>query len=65
MSREIIFELMMMKGFRNEGKLYLVSEVIKSWDLGVATMKKGEICRLTCRSEYAYGEKGSPPKNSS
>ncbi|KAB7503024.1 Peptidyl-prolyl cis-trans isomerase FKBP4 [Armadillidium nasatum] len=37
-------------------------EVIKSWDLGVATMKKGEICRLTCRSEYAYGEKGSPPK---
>ncbi|KAK8737213.1 hypothetical protein OTU49_004388 [Cherax quadricarinatus] len=37
-------------------------EVIKSWDLGVATMKKGEIARLTCKSEYAYGEKGSPPK---
>lgn len=36
--------------------------VIKSWDLGVATMKKGEICRLTCRSDYAYGANGSPPK---
>ncbi|XP_021378108.1 peptidyl-prolyl cis-trans isomerase FKBP5-like isoform X3 [Mizuhopecten yessoensis] len=36
--------------------------VIKSWDLGVATMKKGEICRLTCRGDYAYGENGSPPK---
>ena len=37
-------------------------EVIKGWDLGVATMKKGEIARLTCKSEYAYGEVGSPTK---
>lgn len=37
-------------------------EVIKGWDLGVATMKKGEICDLTCRADYAYGEAGSPPK---
>lgn len=37
-------------------------QVIKAWDLGVATMKKGELARLTCRSEYAYGEAGSPPK---
>lgn len=37
-------------------------EVIKAWDLGVATMKKGEIAKFTCRSEYAYGERGSPPK---
>lgn len=36
--------------------------VIKAWDLGVATMKRGEICRLTCGSDYAYGEQGSPPK---
>lgn len=40
----------------------LAGEVIKAWDLGVATMKKGEIARFTCRSEYAYGERGSPPK---
>uniref|UniRef100_A0A0P4WFD0 peptidylprolyl isomerase n=1 Tax=Scylla olivacea TaxID=85551 RepID=A0A0P4WFD0_SCYOL len=37
-------------------------EVIKAWDLGVASMKKGELARLTCRSDYAYGEQGSPPK---
>ena len=36
--------------------------VIKAWDVGVATLKKGEKCLLTCRPEYAYGEDGSPPK---
>lgn len=36
--------------------------VIKAWDLGVATMKKGELARLTCKPEYAYGTNGSPPK---
>ncbi|VDN28128.1 unnamed protein product [Gongylonema pulchrum] len=37
-------------------------QVIKGWDLGVATMKKGEKCLLTCRAGYAYGDGGSPPK---
>ncbi|XP_050688698.1 peptidyl-prolyl cis-trans isomerase FKBP4-like [Eriocheir sinensis] len=37
-------------------------EVIKGWDLGVGSMKKGEIARLTCKSDYAYGEVGNPPK---
>lgn len=36
-------------------------QVIKAWDLGVASMKRGEKCILTCRSDYAYGEHGSPP----
>ncbi|XP_017877085.1 FK506-binding protein 59 isoform X2 [Ceratina calcarata] len=36
--------------------------VIKAWDIGVATMKKGEVAILTCAPEYAYGETGSPPK---
>ncbi|KAG5876264.1 hypothetical protein JTB14_013001 [Gonioctena quinquepunctata] len=35
--------------------------VIKAWDIGVATMKKGERAMLTCAPEYAYGESGSPP----
>lgn len=35
--------------------------VIKAWDIGVATMKKGEIAMLTCAPDYAYGAKGSPP----
>ena len=39
-----------------------VGEVIKGWDEGVATMKKGEKSILTCAPEYAYGVTGSPPK---
>jgi peptidylprolyl isomerase len=37
-------------------------QVIKGWDEGVATMKKGEKAILRCRSDYAYGDSGSPPK---
>ena len=36
-------------------------QVIKGWDVGVATMTKGEKCILTCRPENAYGKDGSPP----
>ncbi|KAM3869918.1 peptidyl-prolyl cis-trans isomerase FKBP4 [Diretmus argenteus] len=37
-------------------------QVIKAWDMGVATMKVGELSQLICKSEYAYGSAGSPPK---
>ncbi|XP_054631220.1 peptidyl-prolyl cis-trans isomerase FKBP4 [Dunckerocampus dactyliophorus] len=37
-------------------------QVIKAWDIGVATMKEGELCQLICKPEYAYGCAGSPPK---
>lgn len=37
-------------------------QVIKAWDIGVATMKQGELCQLICTPEYAYGSAGSPPK---
>ncbi|XP_072929411.1 FK506-binding protein 59 [Epargyreus clarus] len=36
--------------------------VIRAWDIGVATMRKGEVCVLTCAPGYAYGSTGSPPK---
>lgn len=36
-------------------------QVIKAWDLCVASMKRGEICEVTCAAEYAYGKLGSPP----
>ena len=41
-------------------------QVIKGWDLGVATMKKGEKALLTCKPEYAYGSQatGNIPANS-
>lgn len=37
-------------------------QVIKGWDQGVATMRKGEKAILQCLPEYAYGANGSPPK---
>lgn len=37
-------------------------QVIKAWDIGVATMKVGELIQLICKPEYAYGAAGSPPK---
>ncbi|XP_056137828.1 peptidyl-prolyl cis-trans isomerase FKBP4 [Lampris incognitus] len=37
-------------------------QVIKAWDVGIATMKVGELCQLICKPEYAYGSAGSPPK---
>jgi peptidylprolyl isomerase len=38
-----------------------VGQVIKGWDVGICTMKLGELCMLRCRSDYAYGPGGSPP----
>lgn len=45
----------------NQSSLSL-GQVIKAWDVGVATMKVGELCQLSCKPEYAYGSAGSPPK---
>jgi len=36
--------------------------VIKGWDLGFAKMRKGERAVLTIKSDYGYGDAGSPPK---
>jgi peptidylprolyl isomerase len=36
-------------------------DVIKGWDLGFASMKKGEKAVLEMDSEYGYGDSGSPP----
>lgn len=36
-------------------------QVIKGWDVGVATMKVGEKCILRCLPDYAYGAQGHPP----
>ncbi|KAM0875489.1 hypothetical protein ACQ4PT_036769 [Festuca glaucescens] len=39
----------------------MASEVIKGWDLGIKTMKKGESVVFTIPPELAYGEASSPP----
>ncbi|XP_023148065.1 peptidyl-prolyl cis-trans isomerase Fkbp12-like [Amphiprion ocellaris] len=36
-------------------------EVIRGWDEGVARMSCGELARLTCSPDYAYGARGYPP----
>jgi peptidylprolyl isomerase len=36
-------------------------QVIKAWDAAFAGMKIGEVATITCKSEYAYGERGSGP----
>ncbi|WCJ37930.1 Peptidyl-prolyl cis-trans isomerase FKBP65 [Euphorbia peplus] len=36
-------------------------QVIKGWDLGIKTMKKGENAIFTIPAELAYGASGSPP----
>jgi len=38
-----------------------VGEVIKGWDIGMPTMRRGEKAILRARHDYAYGEDGSPP----
>ena len=37
-------------------------QVIRGWDEGFASMKVGEKAMLTIRSDYGYGDHGSPPK---
>ncbi|KAM7501613.1 hypothetical protein LguiB_000517 [Lonicera macranthoides] len=36
-------------------------QVIKGWDVGIKTMKKGEKAIFTIPADLAYGESGSPP----
>lgn len=38
-----------------------LGQVIKGWDVGMATMKKGERAILTISSDYGYGADGYPP----
>ncbi|KAF2296091.1 hypothetical protein GH714_036096 [Hevea brasiliensis] len=35
--------------------------VIQAWDIAMRTMKVGEVAKITCKPEYAYGSAGSPP----
>lgn len=39
-----------------------VGQVIKGWDEGIMTMKVGEKADLVIKSDYGYGDSGSPPK---
>jgi len=36
-------------------------KVIAGWEVGLASMQPGEVCKLTCAPQYGYGAKGIPP----
>jgi peptidylprolyl isomerase len=48
---------------RDKGELFSFTlhqgQVIKGWDIGVATMRSGEKARFRIREDYAYGKDGS------
>eukprot|EP01056_Protomagalhaensia_sp_Gyna25_P005325 Protomagalhaensia_sp_Gyna_25__5324@NODE_66_length_5710_cov_131_847117_g49_i0_p2_GENE_NODE_66_length_5710_cov_131_847117_g49_i0NODE_66_length_5710_cov_131_847117_g49_i0_p2_ORF_typecomplete_len297_score55_88FKBP_C/PF00254_28/1_9e32TPR_19/PF14559_6/0_00072TPR_19/PF14559_6/2_1e09TPR_16/PF13432_6/4_3e06TPR_16/PF13432_6/3_5e05TPR_11/PF13414_6/3_4e03TPR_11/PF13414_6/2e05TPR_11/PF13414_6/0_78TPR_11/PF13414_6/0_0032TPR_1/PF00515_28/0_00076TPR_1/PF00515_28/9_7TPR_1/PF00515_28/3e03TPR_1/PF00515_28/0_00038T len=48
---------------RNEPFTFTIGEgqVIKGWDVGVASMAVGETADLKISPDFAYGERGSPP----
>lgn len=37
-------------------------QVLKAWDVGVSSMKRGEVSIFLCAPEYAYGVAGNPDK---
>jgi len=41
---------------------YFVGSVIKAWELGIPTMKHGEVAVFHCQPKYAYGKTGLVPK---
>ena len=50
---------------RERGKTFKFTlgegKVIGGWEVGVASMRVGELSVLQCAPQYAYGEKGIPP----
>ncbi|GFQ78239.1 peptidyl-prolyl cis-trans isomerase FKBP4 [Trichonephila clavata] len=51
-------------GFSTEKVEFVIGRgsVIEGWELGVTTMKKGELSMFFIHPNYAYGEAGFPPK---
>lgn len=41
---------------------HVAGSVIKVWELGIPTMKRGELAVFHCQAKYAHGKKGLPPK---
>jgi FK506-binding protein 1 len=38
-----------------------MSQVIKGWDEGLFKLSKGQIAKLTCTPDFAYGAQGFAP----
>ena len=50
---------------RTRGKTFKFTlgegKVIGGWEVGLSSMSVGEVAKLTCAPQYAYGAKGIPP----
>jgi len=50
---------------RERGKTFKfelgLRQVIAGWDVCLASMQVGELAKLSCKPQYAYGPEGSPP----
>jgi FK506-binding protein 6 len=55
------FDSSRMRGRKHELKLGACKE-IRGFELGVATMKRGELSRFMIYPEYAFGKMGCPPR---
>ena len=54
-----VFDSSRTRGAPFEFKIGL-GQVIRGWDEGVAQMSIGQRAKLTCSSDYAYGQRGYP-----
>lgn len=55
------FDSSRLRGKQHQFKLG-AGEVLKGWEIGVATMKRGELARFMFGYQYAYGKMGCPPR---
>ena len=55
------FDSSRLRGKQHQFKFGL-GDVILGWEIGVATMKRGELSRFMLKPSYAYGRMGCPPR---
>lgn len=55
------FDSSRLRGKQKQFKLG-IGEVIQGWDIGVATMKRGEFARFMFSPNYGFGKLGCPPR---
>jgi FKBP-type peptidyl-prolyl cis-trans isomerase len=42
--------------------VFIISEALCNVDWHTQNFKVGEVAKITCKPEYAYGTSGSPPE---
>jgi len=55
------FDSSRLRGRQHQFKLG-EGEILMGWEIGIGTMKRGELARFIMTSQYAYGKYGCPPR---